>query len=292
MSEGAGLPLVDTHHHLWDLDQFRYDWLCPAGDDEVTAYLGDYRAIRANYLIDELLAEYQSAGISKSVHVEANISQAQRAAETVWLQKVAETHGFPHAIIAYGDPREPSIGAQLDAHCAAPKMRGIRAPDVDGLLTSPATERGIREVAARGLSFQVDTPLERMPELAQLAQRFPSTIFFLGHAGVPDERGDDYFRRWRAAIRSIAATDNVIVKISGLGMRDRRWTTDSIRRWVLEAIEAFGTARCVFGTNWPVDRLYSDLRTLVEAYREIISQATRDEQEALMFRNAERLYSI
>ena len=69
----------------------------------------------------------------------------------------------------------------------------------------------------------------------------------------------------------MAAHDNIVVKISGLGMRDRSWTVESIRPFVLEAIEAFGVERCMFGTNWPVDRLYSDLPTLADAYRTIIA---------------------
>ena len=75
-------------------------------------------------------------------------------------------------------------------------------------------------------------------------------------------------------------------------MRDRHWTTESIKPWVMEAIEAFGVGRCVFGTNWPVDRLYSDLPTLTGAYRSLTAGFTRDEQLDLLLRNAERYYAI
>jgi predicted TIM-barrel fold metal-dependent hydrolase len=75
-------------------------------------------------------------------------------------------------------------------------------------------------------------------------------------------------------------------------MCDPRWTADSIRPWVMGCIEAFGVQRCVFGTNWPVDRLFSSYDPIVDAYATIISGFSQDEQEALFSRNAERLYRI
>jgi predicted TIM-barrel fold metal-dependent hydrolase len=82
------------------------------------------------------------------------------------------------------------------------------------------------------------------------------------------------------------------MKISGLGMRDPRWTVDSLRPYVLGSIAAFGTGKVVFGTNWPVDRLFSSYPDLVNAYAEIISGFSKDEQRAMFAGNAERLFRI
>ena len=91
----------------------------------------------------------------------------------------------------------------------------------------------------------------------------------------------------------IAATcDNIRWKISGLCMSDQSWTVDSIRRWVLASIETFGVDRCIFGTNWPVDWLWSTYDNLIDAYTEIISEFSRNEQAALFSKNAEELYRI
>jgi predicted TIM-barrel fold metal-dependent hydrolase len=81
-------------------------------------------------------------------------------------------------------------------------------------------------------------------------------------------------------------------KTSGLGMKDPQWTVDSIRPWFEACVEAFGIDRCFLGTNWPVDSLYSDYGTIIDAYAEIVSQYTPDEQRALFSGNAERLYGI
>ena len=93
-------------------------------------------------------------------------------------------------------------------------------------------------------------------------------------------------------MRALARADNVVMKISGLGMMDRRWTVESLRPWVLGSIEAFGTDRVVFGANWPVDRMFSSYPDLINAYANIISGFSRDEQIAMFSGNAERLFRI
>jgi predicted TIM-barrel fold metal-dependent hydrolase len=286
------VPIVDTHHHLWDLRRYPYDWLAAEGRADITALLGEYQAIRRNYGIEELLGDFAAVGIVKSVHVQADISEPDPVVETAWLQSIADVYGFPHGIVAYSDLRMPGVEAELDRHGSHANLRGFRMSDVEGLLTDPSFRRGAAALAGRGLSLQVDVSPESMSELSELARSQPDLQVFLGHTGLPERRDPAYFAQWRLALKATAQIPNVALKISGLGMGDHRWTTDSIRPWVLEAVEAFGTDRCVFGTNWPVDRLYSDLPTLTDAYRVVVSNFSSVEQESLLFRNAERLYAI
>ena len=91
---------------------------------------------------------------------------------------------------------------------------------------------------------------------------------------------------------TLAGAPNVVCKISGLGMCDNDWTVDSIRPWVLACIEIFGVERSFFGSNWPVDRLYSSYGDVVDAYATIISDFTEAEQTALFSANAERVFRI
>jgi predicted TIM-barrel fold metal-dependent hydrolase len=82
------------------------------------------------------------------------------------------------------------------------------------------------------------------------------------------------------------------MKISGLGMCDNRWTLDSLRPWILSCIEIFGVSRVMFGSNWPVDRMYSSYPDIVSAYRTIVGDFTAAEQLAMLSGNAERLFRI
>ena len=125
-----------------------------------------------------------------------------------------------------------------------------------------------------------------------IAEKSPDLTISLDHAGFPRERTPEYFGQWREALVDVAGAPNVVVKISGLGMGDTRWTVDSLRPWVLSCIEAFGVERSFFGTNWPVGRIFSSYPDVVNAYAEIIAGFTPDEQEAMFSRNAERIFRI
>ena len=112
------------------------------------------------------------------------------------------------------------------------------------------------------------------------------------HCAIPEARDDAYFKRWSRRCALWRRRTMSSMKISGLGMMDRRWTVESLRPWVLGSIEAFGVDRVVFGTNWPVDRMFSSYPDLINAYANIIAVFTRDEQLAMFSRNAEKLFRI
>jgi predicted TIM-barrel fold metal-dependent hydrolase len=125
-----------------------------------------------------------------------------------------------------------------------------------------------------------------------LARAFPDTRICLDHAGLPLRRDAEYLDHWRRELTSLAEASNVIVKVSALGMGDPRWTVESMRPLVLHCIESFGVERTVFGTNWPVDRLFSSYPDVIDAYAEIIRDFSPDEQAAMFSRNAERHFRI
>lgn len=289
----AQLAFVDTHVHFWDLDDPRltYSWLAPGVDHPI---LGDIDAIKFPlYAGEELRRETESANVSKAVHVQAAIGTADPVDETRWLQEQADSTGFPHAIVAYADLKDPDVDRVIEQHLeASPLMRGIRDFSEGDYLVDADFERGFSKLARYGLVCDLDCFWENMPKARNLAGRHPDTTVVLDHAGFPLERTDEYFANWKAGIRTLAEAENVVCKISGLGMGDFRWTADSIRPWALHCIEAFGVERCVMGTNWPVDKLFSSYDAVVDAYAEILSDFSHDEQVALFSGNAERVFRI
>jgi predicted TIM-barrel fold metal-dependent hydrolase len=134
--------------------------------------------------------------------------------------------------------------------------------------------------------------LDVMDDAVALAARFPGLTYCVDHAGWPRERGEDYFQLWRAKMRALAAQPNTVVKISGLGMSDPAWTVESLRPWVLECIEAWGPERAFFGSNWPVDRLFSSYSELIDAYAAIIADFSLSERTALFSGNAGRIFRL
>jgi predicted TIM-barrel fold metal-dependent hydrolase len=170
-------------------------------------------------------------------------------------------------------------------------VRGIRDLRYDDYLDNPDWRTGYEQLESYGFLCCDDPALDQMHLTAELARATPGITLCIDHAGYPRRRDREYFEHWRSRLALLAPCQNVHMKISGLGMCDHRWTVGSIRPWVLTCIDLFGVDRCVFGTNWPLDRLFSSYADVVNAYRECISDLTAEEQHALLFANAARLFT-
>jgi predicted TIM-barrel fold metal-dependent hydrolase len=286
------MPFVDTHFHLHDLKrpELRYAWL---ERDAIHGFLGNIDALKAqHYWIDDYIAEIRFANVPKAVHVQAALGTADPVNETKWLQAFIDRTGYPQGIVAECHLADADAEAVLERHMLYSNVRGIRDFGKDRYLIDPAWRSGFKLLERHNLVSCIDTRIHLFDDLLDLAAAFPNILICVDHCAVPEARDDAYFRSWSAAMRELARADNVVMKISGLGMMDRRWTVDSFRPWVLGSIEAFGADRVVFGTNWPVDRMFSSYPDVINAYATIISGFTDDEQAAMFSRNAERLFRI
>ncbi len=286
-------PFTETHVHFHDLREPRlnYSWLAPgAPEDEV---LGDYGAIRAErYWADDFLAETRFQNIDGIVHVQAAIGSEDPVEETRWLQRFHDRVGAPNGAIAYADLTAENREEVLQAHLECSILRGIRDFRYDDYLTNPRWEEGFARLGELDLVCCDDPAVEQFGLAAALAARNPGTTFCVDHCGLPYQRDDAYFAMWHDGIRELATAPNAVLKISGLAMVDHAWTVDSLRPWVLAGIEAFGTERCFFGTNWPVDRLFSSYGDVLDAYWELIADFTPEEQTALFSGNAKRIFRV
>ncbi|MCA1408187.1 amidohydrolase [Ensifer sp. IC3342] len=294
------LPIIDSHFHLWDLENNYYPWL---SDGVKPSAFGDYAAINKTYLIDDFLADARNKNLVKAVHLDVGYDPKDPAGETRWLQGVADKHGYPHGIVGYADLRKADVGDLLDEHMQYANFRGIRQsmnfhkdpaktyltePEVS---RTPEWRRGFKELARRGLSFDLQLYYWQMEEFLDLARDFPEVQIILNHTGMQVD-GQEHFEGWRKAMKTLAQAQNVACKISGLGMGDWTWTTESIRPYVEEAIAAFGVRRCMFASNFPVDKLFSTYDAIWNAFEEITSAYSESERMALFHDNAASFYRL
>ncbi|MFZ0604955.1 MAG: amidohydrolase family protein [Roseiarcus sp.] len=295
-------PIVDPHHHLWDLERFSYPWL--SARPLAASVAGDVAPIAKSYLLDDYLADTAKQKVVKSVHVDAGFDPSQPVEETRWLQSIADQRGFPHGIVARAELHRPDVETTLASHCRFPNVRGIRhivnwhvdpartyvtKPD---FLTDPAWLRGFAQLKRYNLSFDLQLYPSQMADAAALAAAHGDTTIILNHAGMPVDRDPEALSLWRAGMRALGAQPNVWVKISGLGMVDWRWTEQSIRPFVLETIEIFGPDRCMFASNFPVDKLYSSFDALYDAFKSIVSDFSVGERRKLFSDTALAVYRI
>lgn len=286
------IELVDAHFHLWDLQhpELVYPHLQPGFVHPLVPDLE--KLVGNNYLVEDYISESQEANVTKSVHVQAAFGSKDPVKETEWLQMTADRTGFPHAIVAYSDLKSPRVSEELERHCQYGNVRGVRDFSDGDYLIDPDFQRGFATQETFNLVSNLDVKWRDMHKLKNLAIKFPRIPILLDHCGFPEKRNKAYFENWKRSIKNLSEAENVMCKISGLTMCDVNWTVESIRPWALHCIEVFGPERCLFASNWPVDKLRSTLPVLIDAYREIISGFSHDEQVAMFSGNAKKLYRI
>jgi predicted TIM-barrel fold metal-dependent hydrolase len=294
-------PIIDPHHHLWDLEHNRYPWL---QDGVQPIVFGDYSAIRKSYLVDDFLADTKNQNVVKSVHVDVGYDRTDPVGETRWLQSVADERGFPHGIVGYADLGQPDAQAVLEGHSQLKNIRGIRHTlnyhpdpvktylDRPGLMNEPKWRAGYALLRRFGFSFDMQIYFPQMEYAYDLARTYPDTQIILNHTGMPVDRDPEDLDAWRKAMVRLAEAPNVACKISGLGMGDWKWTVDSIRPFVLHAIDAFGVDRSMFASNFPVDKLFSSYDDLFNAFKAITREFSADDRKKLFHDNAARFYRL
>lgn len=271
---------IDAHHHLWDLGAVHYPWLMAEG---VVRFFGDPAPIQRSYLIDEFRRDANR--FDGSVHIQVGAEDG--FAEAAWVQRVAEANpDWPMAQVAFCDLTSDTLDADLDRLQAFSSLRGVRqivgrAPGEDAvtgtnaLLDDPRFVLGLREAGRRGLSFDLQLIPELYDAMGDILSEVPGTRVALCHAGSPHDRSPAGLRSWARALRKISALNHVTCKLSGLGMFDHAWNIEGIRPIVDTCLEQFGPSRCMFGSNFPVDSLYSDYARLLTAYETILPEDTQ-----------------
>jgi predicted TIM-barrel fold metal-dependent hydrolase len=295
VSGEAATPFTDAHVHFWDhsLPGMRWRFLEP--DFDHPRLKGTQRLDAPRYTPVELLDEAEHQAPSKLVHVQCAMAGGDPVQETRWLESLAHDGGFPTAIVAGCNVRDPEAGVAMQANVAAsPRMRGVRDLTVAGEVDPAAVRPAFDSAHDLGLSIELMLPVDHYSTVARLAEAWPGVTIVLGHAGQPIDRSDASFDRWTSALAALAGrVPNVVLKLSAIASSaDPRWTTESIAPWVSGAIDGFGPHRCMFASNWPIDRLYGTYPRLVAAYRSIVSTLPQDDQAALLHGTADRVYRI
>jgi predicted TIM-barrel fold metal-dependent hydrolase len=296
-------PLIDAHHHFWDLERNYHPWL--RDQPLVSGRHGDYAAIRDTYLPDHYRIDWSQMNVVRSVHVEAEWDRENELGETQWLHEINEAHGFPNAIVAHAQLDAPNVAELLAQHRAYSLVRGIRhkptaagSPEevvtgAPGSMSDPVWRKGYALLQDYGLSFDLQTPYWHLGEAAELARAFPRTLIILNHTGLPAHRDEARLGAWREAMTTAAAVPNIVVKISGLGEPHLQpWTVPRHLDVVVDAVEIFGVERCMFGSNFPVDRLYAPYETIMRGFMEMTRVYSMAERRAMFHDNAAAYYRI
>ena len=291
--------IVDAHHHIWRLADL--PWL---HGPTLPRIFGPYEAIRRDYTIDEFRAEATAAGVQRSVYVQCNWPNDRAVDEVAWVSSQATRTGWPHAIVGFVDLLDDGAPAVIGALGKFPLMRGVRqqlhwhanelyrfAPRPD-LAEDPKFRRNLALVAERGWLFELQVFASQMECGAKLARDMPGVTFVLEHAGMLEDTSDAGRRLWRDGMQRLAAEPNVHVKLSGLGTFLRRNDPAHVADIVSQTVEIFGPERCVWGSNFPVEKLWTDYASIVAALRAAITPLEPAAQRQILSQTATRLYRL
>lgn len=314
-----GLPIIDPHHHLWDHPRDRYVLADLAAD--VAAH-----NVRQTVFV-ECSSMYRADGpeafrvVGETEFVQG-IAAESASGRYGDLRAAAAIVGT--ANLCLGDDVEPVLLAQMAA--SPQRFRGIRhraafaGPDVaprqpadmkDHVLLDPAFRRGFAHLAPLGLSFEGWLYHTHIADLTDLARAFPETTIIFNHLGGPIGIGSWAGRRrevwesWKPAVAELAACPNVVAKVGGLQMpvngygwheRERPPSSDELleanRDWYLYIIEQFGPSRCMFESNFPVDRLSCSYTVLWNQFKKLTNGFPADERAAMFHDTARRIYRL
>ena len=311
-------PVVDAHHHLYDRPALRYLL------DEYRADLADGHDVRASVFVQAramLRADgpeaFRAVGETEFVNGVAAMSASGLYGPS---RLCAGIVGY--ADLTLGDAVRPV----LEAHVAAGggRFRGIRHtlcwddnaqllnpayPTIAGMAGTAAFRAGFAHLAPLGLGFEAWCFFHQLPEVAQLARDFPGTRIVVNHCGgiigAGSYRREAVRAAWLQGIRNLATCPNVSIKLSGLGMRlggfgfdERPQAPSSVdlasawAPWVLPLVEHFGADRCLWGSNFPVDKGCYAYGVGLNAYKRLLEGCSPSERDAIFRGNAARYYQL
>ena len=295
-------PIIDPHHHLWDLRLGRHAWLAPTARDG--GGLGDLAPLRRNYLPQDYLSDASGHNVVATVHVEASWDADDCLGETRWLEALDKIGGVASRYVAHVPLASVGAPALIEAHAAFPKVAGVR--DIlswtedparrfaarGDLMRDPNWRAGLGYLAKHGLVFELMVFAGQLAEAARLVRDFPNQLFVLEHCGSPIDRDAEGMQRWRQGLAEVARAPNVLIKISDLVAYEHDWTLDSLRAVVMGCLDSFGPGRAMFASDFPVAGLYATFDEVYGTFKTIVSGFAPGEQRDLFFANAQETYRL
>ena len=293
-------PIIDAHHHLWDITLGRHPWLT---DRKLgIGALGDIDYMRKTYLPADYLADADGANIVGTVCIEALWDPARSPVEeTEYLDALDAPNGIAARCIARAPLDHTDAEALLEQQAAHPRVAGIREtirwhPDparrwvAAGRVETPAFRRGLKALGRFDLALELLMNPYQAAEVARLAGEFPDQQIIINHCCTPNDRDAAGIARWKTGMALMAERPNIAIKVSNFGAYDPDRSLPVLRETVMGCIDAFGTARAMYGSDYPVARRNMTMRAMLDAFASIIEPFSEDEQRALFCENAKKIY--
>ena len=296
------IAITDCHHHLWSPDT--HSWLKIVKDSGHPA--GPLKEVQ-NYSLQELFADIEPYNVTKSVYLQCHMN-GDPTEETKWVQSIADSNpkGFPHGIVSYCDFTSPDVAQVLSKHMKYPNLKGIRqllnfhpekkilseAPH-DKYLTDLTWQQGFSLLAEHNLTFDMHILPHQFMRAYDVIKSNPEIFVVIDHSGLLYERDEATMKTWRGGLAMLASLPNCYMKLSGLQMVHINLDDLAfVKSIVQELIGLFGTGRCMYASNFPVDKVTGTYKKVMDAMVFSIDEYTVEEKKNIMANNANKFYRI
>ncbi|HJF74897.1 MAG TPA: amidohydrolase family protein [Gallibacterium anatis] len=295
--------MIDAHQHFWQPQINPHPWLAPGVI--IPFRYGDYTAIKKEYLPPDYLKDATSKhNVVATVYIDAEWDPKDPIGETKYIHTIADKFNMPNAVVAQAWLHHDDISEVLEKQSAFPLVKSVRHKPA-GAISPEEAKNGVRTLMSNdkwrqgyallskfNLNFDLQTPWWNLHEAKILAEDFPDTLIILNHTGLPSDRSQEGLKAWQQAMSKLSDVSNIVVKISGIGLPNKKWNIDD-NRWIIqETINIFGVERCMFASNFPVDSLCGSLDTIFTGFKEAVKHYSYDDQKKLFFENAKKFYRI
>jgi L-fuconolactonase len=273
---------IDAHQHFWKYNAQEYGWISDA-----------MSVLRRDYLPKDLFNEISVVKIGGVISVQAR----QSLEETNWLLDLADQNKFIKGVVGWVPLVSENISRDLEKYASRQRLKAVRHVLQDELddnyMLRDDFNRGIRALRSTGLRYDILIYERHLPQAIQLVDRHPEQVFILDHVAKPRIR-ENQISPWRENMRLLAKRRNVYCKISGMVTEadHKTWTSQKLRPYLDTALEAFGSRRLMFGSDWPVCLLACGYRRWNQIITEFASQLTPEEQDRLFGATAIEAYGL
>jgi len=274
--------ILDSHHHFWKYNPIEYDWID-----------GSMKVIRKDFLPENLKTTIQEAGVDGVISVQAR----QSVEETDWLISMAHQNDFIKGIVGWLPLIQDDMEVYLEKYANEKLLKGVRhviqgEPDPEFILRKDFN-RGISLLKEYSLVYEILIIERQLSNTIRFVDQHPNQVFVLDHIAKP-LIGRKELSPWKENIMELAKRENVNCKISGMVTEAdyQKWTTSQLHPYFDVILEAFGSDRLLFGSDWPVCLVATSYKNWMELVRKNITSLSDTEQLKIMGGNATRLYQL
>lgn len=273
---------VDAHQHFW--------YFHPERDTWITEEMGP---IRRDFLPEDLRPQLEALGFDGCIAVQAD----QSLEETDFLLDLARTCDFVLGVVGWVDLRSAALASQLEKYGAEPLLKGVRhivqaEPD-DRFLMREDFLRGIGQIKAYDLTYDVLVYPHQLPAAIDFAAQFPDQLMVLDHLAKPYIKARK-FQPWADHVRQLAEHPQVYCKLSGMVTEAdwQHWQAADFLPYMETVLEAFGAGRLMIGSDWPVCLLGGAYQKVMGLAMDFVGTLSETEQAAILGENARTFYGL